>query len=110
MRPRWALGLPCAYGSTPPPSLSGAHGLGVGGAPAHLGAGSLPHLAHAALRGLWPLPVGLRNPSGGPDTLPVVPETFLAFKPIHPIYLYLRTILELLMTSGISSGTTNNLR
>ena len=47
---------------------------------------SLPHLAHVAFRGLWPLPVGLRNPSGGPSTLSVIPETLSAIKSPLPIY------------------------
>ena len=50
-----------------------------------------------------------RDPSGGPGTLPLTPGD-------HPmpkldflyIILYLRTILELLVMSGISSGTPNN--
>ena len=34
------------------------------------GAGPLPHLAHAALRGWWPHLVDHRDPPGGPGTLP----------------------------------------
>ena len=50
-----------------------AHG---GGAPSPLGAGSLPLSAHGALRDRWPHPVDPRDPSGGPGTIPVTPETF----------------------------------
>ena len=33
-------------------------------------------LAHGALRDSWPHPVDPRDPSGGPGTIPVTPETF----------------------------------
>ena len=36
----------------------------------------LPHAAHVAPREGWPLPVDPRNPSGGPGTIPITPETF----------------------------------
>ena len=82
-----------------------------GGRPSPPGAGPLPHLAHAALRGWWPHLVDPRDPSGGPGTLPIKPKTFPVTKQDFPyINLYLRTILELLVTSGISSGTPNNIR
>ena len=53
-----------------------------------------------------------------PETLPVAPvqyryatETFRCpFNHFPYINLYLRTITELLVTSGISSGTPNNIR
>ena len=50
-----------------------------------------------------------RDPSGGPSTIPVTPETFPVAE-LDFLYriLYLRTIPELLVTSGISSGTPNN--
>ena len=60
----WALG-PYAPRVSPFPLLAASWAL-VGGAPAHSGAGSFPLLAHASLRGWWPLPVDPRNP-------PVVP-------------------------------------
>ena len=41
-----------------------------------LGAGSLPTSAHGALRDRWPHPVDPRDPSGGPGTIPITPETF----------------------------------
>ena len=39
-------------------------------------AGPLPTSAHGALRDRWPHPVDPRDPSGGPGTIPVTPETF----------------------------------
>ena len=74
------------------------------------GAGSHATSAHGALQDRWPHPVDPRDPSGGPGTIPATPETFPMAEtglPIY-IYLYLRTIPELLVTSGISSGTPNN--
>ena len=83
----------------------------MGGAPAH--------------QGLVPLPVQPMGPSeiGGPTrwtpgTLPVVPVQYRVTPKLsqwpkyHFLYsfLYLRTIPELLVTSGISSGTPNNIR
>ena len=63
-----------------PPTLGiptlGAWGEAHGGAPSPLGAGSLPTSAHGALRDRWPHPVDPRDPSGGPGTIPVTPETF----------------------------------
>ena len=49
--------------------------------------------------------VDLWNPFVTPGTLPEMPETFPESK-YHFLYinLYLRTIPELLVTSGISSG------
>ena len=58
----------------------------VGGAPAHLGAGPLPHMAHAALWGRLPHLVDPRDPPGGPGTLPIAPETFSVTKTGLPIY------------------------
>ena len=43
--------------------------------PNPLWAGSLPTSAHGALRDRWPHPVDPRDPSGGPGTIPVTPET-----------------------------------
>ena len=47
-----------------------------GGCPSPLRAGSLPTSAHGALRDRWPHPVDPRDPSGGPGTIPITPETF----------------------------------
>ena len=47
-----------------------------GGAPAHYGLVPLPTSALGALRDGWPHPVDPRDPSGGPGTIPVTPETF----------------------------------
>ena len=61
----------------------------MGGAPAHLGAGSLPHLAHLASRGRCPLPVDPEATFGGPSgpgTLLVTPETLPVSETIRPIY------------------------
>ena len=43
-------------------------------------------MAHEALREGWPLPVDPRNPSGGPGTIPVTPETFSVAETGLPIY------------------------
>ena len=68
---------PKARGNSPLgfPTL-GAWGEAQGGAPSPLGAGSLPLSAHGALRDRWPHPVDPRDPSGGPGTISVTPETF----------------------------------
>ena len=78
-----------------------------------------------ANQGLVPLPLQPMGPSGiggptrwTPGTLPVVPVLYrktpkLSRWPKHHflyIILYLRTISELLVMSGISSGTPNNFR
>ena len=56
----WALGPICPR-VCPLPLLEAPWAL-VGGAPAHLGAGPFPLLAHVGLRGWWPLPVDPRTP------------------------------------------------
>src|SRR4051812_29719415 len=83
----------------------------MGGRTSPLWAGSLPTSAHGALRDGWPHPVDPRDLSGGPGTIPVTPDHSRWLKQ-HFLYiiLYLRTIPEPLVTSGISSGTPNNLR
>ena len=58
-----------------PPQTLGAWALG-GLAPSPLRAGSLPPIAHKALRGRWTLPVDPQNPSGGPGTILVYPRIF----------------------------------
>ena len=77
---------------------------------AHIGQGA-PPTAHVAPRGRWPHPVDPRDPSGGPGTIPVTPK-LSRWPKLHFLYiiLYLQTIPELLVTSGISSGTPNNFR
>ena len=42
---------------------------------AHIGQGA-PPTAHVAPRDRWPHPVDPRDPSGGPGTISVTPETF----------------------------------
>ena len=73
-----------------PPTLGfptlGAWGEAHGGAPSPLGAGSLPTSAHGALRDRWPHPVDPRDPSGGPGTIPITPETFPVAETGLPIY------------------------
>ena len=105
-----------------PPKPSGAPPLGFPPNPrrmgprgfwclAHLGAGSPLYSAHRALRGRWTLPVDPRNPFGGPGTIPITPETFPTTELDFPyINLHLRTILEILVMSRISSETPNNFR
>ena len=83
----------------------------MGGAPAH--------------QGLVPFPLQSMGPSGiggptrwTPGTLPVVPVQYRLPSKLSRwpkldflyINLHLRTIPELLVTSGISSGTPNNFR
>ena len=80
-RPQGGKGLPCPprQGGSPPTLgflTLGAWGEAHGGAHSPLGAGSLPLSAHGALRDRWPHPVDPRDPSGGPGTIPVTPETF----------------------------------
>src|SRR3954469_767206 len=104
---------PQARGAPPsgvPPTL-GAWALGGSGAPAHFGL--VPFL-------IQPIrPSGRGGPSrwtpGTPPVAPVqyryAPEPFRCPYDNFPyINLYLRTIPELLVTSGISSGTPNNIR
>ena len=68
--------------------------------------GFLSPTAHEALQERWPLSVDPRNPSGGPGTIPICPETFRCPHDNFPyINLYLWTLPELLVTSGIPSGT-----
>ena len=89
-RPR-GEGLPCPPrqgGSSPPlgfPTL-GAWGEAQGGRPSPLRAGSLPLSAHGDLRDRWPHPVDPRDPSDGPGTIPVTPETFPMAETGLPIY------------------------
>ena len=66
--------------------ISWRMGLLGGGRTSPPGAGPLPHLAHAALRGWWPHLVDPRDPPGGPGTLPITPKTFPVTKTGLPIY------------------------
>ena len=90
-----------------------------------LGAGGPKEGAHQPTMGWFPSPLQPLGPSGmggptrwTPGTPPVVPIQYpvtpnLSRRPkYHFLYsfLYLRTIPELLVTSGISSGTPNNIR
>ena len=80
---------PKARGKLPPPprvSNPRRRGEAQGGRPSPLGAGSLPLSAHGALRDRWPHPVDPRDPSGGPGTIPITPETFPVAKTGLPIY------------------------
>ena len=89
------------------------------------GWGHLPRGVHQPTMGWLPSPLRPLGPSGmggptrwTPGTLPVVPVQYRVTPKLsrwpkqHFLYiiLYLRTILELLVTSGISSGTPNNFR
>ena len=69
---------PKSSGAPPHPRVSNPRRRGEahGGCPSPLWAGSLPTSAHGALRDRWPHPVDPRDPSGGPGTIPVTPETF----------------------------------
>ena len=75
-RPRGWL-APKSSGAPPPlgfPTLGA--GVAQGGHTRPPGAGSPPTSAHGALRDRWPHPVDPRDPSGGPGTIPITPETF----------------------------------
>ena len=74
---------------------------------AHIGQGAHPYSPCGP-----PGQVDPRTPFGTPGTIPIMRETFPATKTRLPIYinLYLRTILELLVMSRISSETPNNFR
>ena len=110
------------------PLRLGLETLGVGGAPPDLG-GKSPLGRRLPLRwdlqGPVPFPIQPMGPSGiggptrwTPGTLPVVPVQYRVTPKLsrwpkqHFLYsfLYLRTFLELLVTSGISFGTPNNIR
>ena len=71
-------GFPPSQVGRPHPRVSNPRRRGrpKGGRPSPLRAGSLPTSAHGALRDRWPHPVDPRDPSGGPGTIPVTPETF----------------------------------
>ena len=104
---------PQAKWGAPTPRVSNPRRMGrpKGGRPSPLRAGSLPLSAHEALRDRWPHPVDPRDPSGGPGTIPITPK-LSRWPKLDFLYiiLHLRTIPELLVTSGISSGTPNNFR
>ena len=104
---------PKASGARPHPRVSNPRrrGGGKGGAPDNQGLVPLP---------LHPTgPFGIGGPTRWtPGTLPVVPVQYrvtpkLSRWPKHHflyIILYHRTIPELLLTSGVSYGTLNNIR
>ena len=52
---------------------------------AHIGQRA-PPTAHVPPRGRWPHPVDPRDPSGGPGTIPVNPDTFSVAETGLPIY------------------------
>ena len=52
---------------------------------AHVGQGA-PPTAHVAPRGRWPHPVGPRDPSGGPGTIPMTPKLVPMPETGLPIY------------------------
>ena len=79
--PRWTSAPPHPRVSNPR-----RRGEAHGGRPSPLRAGSLPTSAHGALRDRWPHPVDPRDPSGGPGTIPVTPETFPVAETGLPIY------------------------
>ena len=76
----------------PPPAprvgnpRGGGHHACLGGRTSPPGAGSPPTSAHGALWDRWPHPVDPRDPSGGPGTIPITPETFLMAENGLPIY------------------------
>ena len=100
-------------GFAPPLLPLGALGP-CGGRTSPPGAGPLPHLSHAALRGLCPHLVDPRDPPGGPGTLPINPETFPVTKTGLPIYKSLppdhsgtpRDVRDLIRDSEKHSVTT----
>ena len=109
LRPIWTRVCPLPLSLAPWPL--------VGGAPAHLGAGPLPHMAHAAFWGRWPHLVDPRDPPGGPGTIPISPETFPVTKTGLPIYKSLppdhsgtpRDVRDLIRDSEQHSVTTYKL-
>ena len=82
---------PRQVGRPPPhPRVSNPRRRGAahGGRPSPLRAGCPPTSAHGALRDRWPHPVDPRDPSGGPGTIPITPETFPVAETGLPIYNY----------------------
>ena len=113
--PGWAL-RPICPRVCPLPTLP-TPWAPCGGRTSPPGAGSLPHLAHAALRGWWPHLVDPRDPPGGPGTLQKKPETFPVTKTGLPIYKSLppdhsgtpRDVRDLIRDSELHSVTTYKL-
>ena len=111
----WALGPICPRVCPLPLSL--APWVPCGGRTSPPGTGSLPHLAHAALRAWWPHLVDPRDLPGGPGTLPEKPETFPVTKTGLPIYKSLppdhsgtpRDVRDLIRDSEQHSVTTYKL-
>ena len=117
-RPRGVECPPRQVEAPPPlgiPTL-GAEG-GPGGRTSPLGAGSPPTSAHGALRDRWPHPMDPRDPSGGPGTIPITPETFPVAETGLPIYNSLppdhsgtpRDVRDLIRDSEQHSVTTYKL-
>ena len=79
---------PKPSGCAPTPRVSNPRRGGPkgGGAPAHQGLVPFPTSAYGALRDRWPHPVDPRDPSGGPGTILVTPETFPMAETGLPIY------------------------
>ena len=80
---------------------------------AHVGQGA-PPTAHVPPRDRWTHPVDPRDPSGGPGTMPVTPETFPVAETGLPIYKSLppdhsrtpRDVRDLIRDSEQHSVTT----
>ena len=86
----------------PTPRVSNPRSKGAqGGRTSPPGAGSPPTSAHGALWDRWPHPVDPRDPSDGPGTIPVTPETFPVAETRLPIYN---------SSPPDHSGTANNFR
>ena len=83
---------------------------------AHVGQGA-PPTAHVAPRGRWPHPVGPRDPSGGPGTIPLTPKLVPMAETGLPIYKSLppdhsgtpRDVRDLIRDSEQHSVTTYKL-
>ena len=83
---------------------------------AHVGQGA-PPTAHVAPRGRWPHPVGPRDPSGGPGTIPMTPKLVPMAETGLPIYKSLppdhsgtpRDVRDLIRDSEQHSVTTYKL-
>ena len=83
---------------------------------AHIGQGA-PPTAHVAPRGRWPHPVGPRDPSGGPGTIPMTPKLVPMAETGLPIYKSLppdhsgtpRDVRDLIRDSEQHSVTTYKL-
>ena len=84
-RPRGGF-PPSQVGGAPTPRVSNPRHRGARGSTSPPGAGSPPTSTHGDLRDRWPHPVDPRDPSGGPGTISITPETFPVAKTGLPIY------------------------